>query len=78
MTPEIIRWIDSCHHGIGWLDRDSIDTSGAICVSLGYILHEDERFVTIAAHIAGEQVAGVMTIPKCAIVGRTQFRLPQH
>jgi hypothetical protein len=78
VTPEIIHWIDSCHHGSGWVARDSIDTAGAACTSFGYILHEDEHFVTVAGHIADDEVAGAMTIPKCAIIGRTQLHIPKH
>jgi len=75
-APEIIHWIDSCHHGSGWVDKDTISPSAAVCVSIGYVLHEDANFITLAAHLADTQVAGAMSIPKLAITYRMKIQFP--
>jgi hypothetical protein len=69
-----VRWLDSSSPN-GW---HRLKTWGGVhsmdCVSVGYLIEEDDRSKTIAPHIAfpGElenrQGAGIMVIPAGAIV----------
>jgi len=72
--PEIIIWLDS-HSPKGgvWIDRDEVQHGVLKIISVGYVIHESKKSVTIASSLTGKgsnQVSGVMTIPKCSITER--------
>ena len=75
--PVLIVWVDSHAPGeAGWLEPKRIPTKMTYCKSVGYVLKESKKSITLAAHIAGpaDQVDGAMTIPICAIVKRKVLR----
>ena len=67
-----IRWIDSTIH-TGWKWAPDFEPPDSLVIeSIGWVVHEDERSVSIAGH-RGEDfnnVQGLMTIPRCAILSQ--------
>lgn len=68
-----INWVDSALPADnGWRLRDDVEgiTPGRMS-SVGYVISETKRHVTIAAHVSsGGCVYGVLTIPKVAVTKR--------
>lgn len=71
----LVRWVDSSSPRMGWQRLSEWKDAGSLeCVSVGYIIAEDERSKTIAPHLAylddPEQCQGngIITIPCGAIV----------
>ena len=72
-----IRWVDSTgtHR---WTRLEEVLEQGVSeCVSVGYLLRDDERQKTLCAsvdlcveHLPGSNVDGVMCIPTCAVVSQ--------
>lgn len=75
--PVLIEWVDShSPNCVGWIGPDEVPHHMTTCLSVGYILNEDKKTITLVAHVAGseaDQVGGVMTIPTCAIVKRNKL-----
>lgn len=72
----IVEWRDSRQGAHGWKfanSPDAVDVSPAVCVSIGFLIHEDKESVVIVPHaVLGHgfdhmQCNGEMTIPACAI-----------
>ena len=70
-----VRWVDSTSPRMGWLRLSEWEGVGSLeCVSVGYIIAEDEKSKTIAPHLAYPDDAdqcqgnGIITIPCGAIV----------
>lgn len=64
-----ITWIDS--HGVTgeWEHIEDLKPLNAlVCYSIGYILEENETYITITQSVSEEQVLGRMTIPQDAIM----------
>lgn len=72
---ERVTWLDSSSHN-EWTRLKSLDPEDDMTHdSVGWVVQETEDRVTLAAHVqTGETdnpaLAGQITIPKCAIVGR--------
>lgn len=71
-----IEWADSGSHGM-WVDLSELtEDFGVECVSVGWLLSENDASITIASHLAldihgvADQASGDMTIPKVAITKR--------
>lgn len=69
----MVEWVDSCTTR-GWIDPHSISKHAKSCFSVGWVIHEDDTVVSLAAS-AGlndedgfDSVDGHMTIPKVAII----------
>ena len=64
-----------------WIDEDEVDMGDMVLMSLGFVISQTDRSLTIASHIGdGErctQLAGVMTIPKSAIVRLVKMEDPK-
>jgi hypothetical protein len=74
----LIEWHDS-HHQSAWT-RENPETEPIKCFSLGWIMFEGDRAVTIAPHLAYDddcecQRAGEMTIPRAAILSIKKLNL---
>ena len=70
-----IEWIDSRRPDNDWVyTRDYEHPKPTYCFTTGYIIYEDQHFISIAQTITdvgddiSEQVMGMMQIPKCCIV----------
>ena len=77
-VPVLIEWIDShSPNTSSWVPVDEIDTRPLKLVSIGYVVAECKRSVTLAAHVSAskncDQVCGVMSIPKSCILKRQKL-----
>ena len=81
----LIEWMDSCmsDDSISWKSIDSLESPpDMLCYSVGWIVKESERFLTIAPHVSeienGEvtgQICGEMNIPKKSITKKIELKL---
>lgn len=70
----MVEWVDS-HHTPGWTTGDP-PTEPLTCRSVGWLVYEGERAITLAPHVTLEeepQRCGQMTIPNCAILKIKKF-----
>ena len=65
----LIHWLDSVSSGRFWSHKEDVVRDGLEVESIGWVLFDDEKKITIAAHIGEHGVGGDITIPKCAITG---------
>ena len=65
-----ITWLDS--KGItGWEHIEDIEPMPpAECKSIGFLVDETKKYITIAQTISDSQLMGRTTIPKCSIISR--------
>lgn len=78
MRALYVEWVDSCSNtGRVWKSRENTKRDVAKCVTLGFIVEENDRFITIASSTDPdhEDYAGEMTIPKAAITKRRRVKL---
>lgn len=64
-----VVWEDSCSNG-RWQDRAVVPewhNDPAICTTVGYILHDDKKGMTVCQSQSKDQVDGLFKIPKNAI-----------
>lgn len=78
-SPVYLKWIDShSPHGTStWTMREDIETDTLYIDTVGYVIDENKRNVTIASQISCHKnpcCGGVMTIPKAAIVKRKKLK----
>ena len=73
--PVKILWDDSSEPGSGWMDRDDVgDWHGRTRVwSIGFVIHETKRHVTLCHSYSEDEVCGVLCIPKSAILKRKKL-----
>lgn len=66
MRKVYIEWAGAVSHpDQRWKPIDSIaQRSPLIVKSLGFLLHEDDEKITIAAHVADDEADGDLTIPR--------------
>lgn len=76
-----VDWLDSNSRGSWASPEHAADpTQSLLCVSVGWLLRRDKKFLTVAGSGAydGEggfsQVNGSMTIPACAVVRVRRLR----
>lgn len=78
--PEIIDWIDSAS-GAGWrMLKEARGDRPMWCRSVGWVIAEDETFVTLVSSVGGSQGNAEphqgncdITIPKFAITKRSRL-----
>jgi hypothetical protein len=81
MTHQIIRveWEDSSSTSRVWNQGEYLaKQTNQRCVSIGFLVHEDESCVVIAGHMGIDECpdfAGDMRIPKSAIIKRKRVKL---
>lgn len=86
MKYQIIKidWVDSYGHTSRWEATEDFKPDKLICTTVGFLLHENENSISLSASYAPEtentveQVNGIMTIPKSAIVASTKLTAIQQ
>ena len=70
-----IRWVDSSSPRMGWTLVSEWEGVGSLeCISVGYVINEDDQQKTIAPHLAYPdepdrcQGNGIIVIPRKAIL----------
>lgn len=64
----IIEWIDSTGLSGVWQDDEAVQNLTLDVIrSIGRVVYEDEKFITLAAHVSTNQLAGVLCIPRIVI-----------
>lgn len=70
-----VRWVDSSSPRMGWTNLSTWEGVGSLeCISVGYLIADDEKSKTIAPHLAYPddedqcQGNGIIVIPNGAIV----------
>ena len=65
--PVWIEWLDS-KSTLGWNYPEDITTGRLECITLGFLVGEDDTAVQVAASVsATDNADNVITIPRCAI-----------
>lgn len=62
-----IEWEDSCTPARPWCSqKEAADfhREGAICVTVGYLIHSDRRAVTVAQSLNGDDPGGLWRVPR--------------
>jgi hypothetical protein len=72
VKPVYIEWWDPYGHDrAGWKPLSEALVDGGICKSLGFIIKDDKKFITLAGTTAVDDgatsVLGYITIPKSVI-----------
>jgi hypothetical protein len=66
-----VTWHDSAGPEEYWGQLDELLHDPSTIESVGWLIHENKKAITIASSISNSGCAGgVVTIPKCAIVER--------
>lgn len=78
MKIEKIKWIDSKSPANAWTSVEDIENKSAYCFSVGVVIKEDKKYITVAPHwwknLDNYDVCGCITIPKVAIVSRKKLK----
>lgn len=75
----IVKWEDSYGVESGWRDISDYSADSLVINSVGKIIYEDNKVISLAHNFADEtnntpmQANGVMVIPKACIVEITSF-----
>jgi len=78
-----LEWVDSQGCTPSWQHISDYTPELPIHKSIGWIIHEDTKSVSITGNIADEtetsyyQANGIMTIPKVAITDRRELKLEE-
>ena len=70
-----VIWTDSTSGKIEWeylSDLDKLPTSK--CRTIGYVLEDNKKYITLGFSMGGKQVCGRMTIPRHAIITVRKLR----
>jgi len=54
----------------GWQDIAELSWHATTVITVGFLVHEDEHSIHVAAAIHGDEAAGVIVIPKGVIMER--------
>ena len=71
-----VEWVDSVSPSeSAWQDREQVEelSTQLSCTSVGLLIWEDKRSLTLAGSWYGDQYHGVMVIPKAAITKRRKI-----
>lgn len=73
-SPILVDWMDSASYD-RWIKPRDIDNTVEVCHTVGWIIAETKDVLAVAAHWGQEsqQVAGIMWIPKVAILKRRRL-----
>lgn len=77
----LIEWDDSSHYNtVGWVHKDEADEYAKApplrCQSVGFLMGENSRSVTLAESVSATQAAELIKIPKSAIRWREELTPP--
>ena len=80
MKPLIrLTWLDSYGASSGWERLDDFTPSRLLVESVGFSVYEDDDLLCLAGSYApesdrtAEQANGIISIPKCCIVSRSEL-----
>lgn len=65
----LVRWRDS-HTSHGWRDQKEVDHEPAPCITVGYVIHDTKKSITLAQSLQDDNtgnVNGCMVIPRSCI-----------
>jgi hypothetical protein len=70
---KLINWVDSSHADhVGWCSRATgvkfAKAENLACQSVGFVIHENKRSVTLCESICSSQQAEMIKIPRVSIV----------
>lgn len=67
-----VKWVDSVGPSRYWEHRDDVDHSVSHIETVGWLVHENKKSVTIASSVSKNSgcYGGILTIPKFAITKR--------
>ena len=71
-----VTWRDSTLHNGGWEDI-SVHLRGRWgdpCHTVGYVLRDDKKGLTLASSVHGKRAAGVVNIPAGMVVKRRRIK----
>ncbi len=75
-APIYVKWVDSHSTAEGtWHTKGQINNDPAYAETIGWVLKESKRSITLVSSISPEEFGGDMTIPKGAILKRKKIRL---
>ena len=83
MKPKLtlINWEDAITPTSSWTDIKDLKHELADCISIGLVVHEDEKTITIVSHISGDEestdIDGSLVLDKTLIKYRKDLPLPQ-
>lgn len=78
-TPCYVKWIDAVHcDGQGWKELDQFEPVPAECYSVGFIVHEDDSILVLAATVDMHEgffthYCSEISIPKVCILERKEL-----
>jgi hypothetical protein len=84
MTPSLVflNWEDAVTPTSGWTDIKELKPELADCVSIGLVVEENEKTITIVSHISGDKdgtdIDGSLVLDKTWIKYRLDLPIPQH
>ena len=84
MKPKlvIINWEDAITPTSGWTNINDLDNAIADCISIGLVVEENEKSITIVSHISGSDIQvdidGSLVLDKSWIKFRKDLPLPKH
>ncbi len=79
LTTEYVEWADSQGVTPGWLDLSDFEPTLPVMKSVGWVVHEDKKMLSLCGNIAAEtkstlfQGNGIITIPKKCILKRKKI-----
>jgi len=76
----LIHWEDAISPTSGWTDINEVSTDLAECVSVGFVIEENDKTITIVSHITGDDdgtdVDGSLVLDKTWIKRREDLTIP--
>lgn len=69
-----IQWVDSSSSAGTWTMKEHLDGKLGICETVGWLVKESKKTITVVSSIAPHEYGGDMTIPKVAIVKRKRIK----
>ena len=74
---EIVTWVDSRSDADEWVDaKDVKKLKLPVCHSVGFVLQVTEEIVVIASSMNANKFAGILTIPRRAILKHAPLEPP--
>ncbi len=65
----LIKWLDSKGVTSDWEFLEDIKPlKPSVCISVGFLIDNNEKYKTLAMTVSKDQVFGRITIPACSIV----------
>lgn len=70
-----VKWVDSLSDNGRWTLKEDIDDYVAECVSYGWLVTDNDNYITIALNRIAEpeQYCQMISIPKCAVIELTDI-----